>query len=173
MTTFDPEVLALPLFDDAHRALAHDIGSWCAERAGAWVSLDAADPGATGRAMLAELGRAGWLRHLDPDQPDSDLRSLCLRRQALAYHEDLADFAYAIQELTAAPLARHGNDSQQRRHLPGLAAGTSAGALALSEPGAGSDLAAVALEAVADGDGFVLNGTKTWIAQGDIADVCV
>lgn len=173
MTTFDPEVLALPLFDDAHRALAHDIGSWCAERAGAWVSLDAADPGATGRAMLAELGRAGWLRHLDPDQPDSDLRSLCLRRQALAYHEDLADFAYAIQELTAAAIARHGNDSQQHRHLPGLAAGASAGALALSEPGAGSDLAAVALEAVADGDGFVLNGTKTWIAQGDIADVCV
>ncbi|MEY9894496.1 acyl-CoA dehydrogenase [Catenulispora sp. MAP12-49] len=173
MTTFDPEVLALPLFDDAHRALAHDIGRWCAERAGAWVSLDAADPGATGRAMLAELGRAGWLRHLDPDRPDSDLRSLCLRRQALAYHEDLADFAYAIQELTAAAIVRHGSQEQQRRHLPGLAAGTSAGALALSEPGAGSDLAAVALEAVPDGDGFVLNGTKTWIAQGDIADVCV
>lgn len=173
MTTFDPEVLALPLFDDAHRALAHDIGRWCAERAGAWVSLDAADPGATGRAMLAELGRAGWLRHLDPDRPGSDLRSLCLRRQALAYHEDLADFAYAIQELTAAAIVRHGSQEQQRRHLPGLAAGTSAGALALSEPGAGSDLAAVALEAVPDGDGFVLNGTKTWIAQGDIADVCV
>ena len=168
-----PTVLALPLFDDAHRALAHDIGRWCAERAGAWASLDAADPGATGRAMLAELGRAGWLRHLDPDRPDSDLRSLCLRRQALAYHEDLADFAYAIQELTAAAIVRHGSQEQQRRYLPGLATGTSAGALALSEPGAGSDLAAVALEAVPDGDGFVLNGTKTWIAQGDIADVCV
>jgi acyl-CoA dehydrogenase len=170
---FDPEVLALPLFDDAHRALAHDIGRWCTERAEAWVGLDAADPAVTGRAVLVELGRSGWLRHLDPDEPDSDLRSLCLRRQALAYHEDLADFAYSIQELTAAAIARHGNDRQQRRHLPGLAAGTSAGALALSEPGAGSDLAAVVLQAVPDGDGFVLNGTKTWIAQGDIADVCV
>lgn len=170
---FDPEVLALPLFDDAHRVLAGDIGRWCAERVGGWVGLEAADPAVTGRALLGELGRAGWLRHLDPGWPDSDVRSLCLRRQVLAYHEDLADFAYAIQELTAAAIVGYGSEAQRRRYLPGLAAGTSAGALALSEPGAGSDLAAVALEAVWDGDGFVLNGTKAWIAQGDIADVCV
>lgn len=170
---FDPDVLALPLFDDAHRTLAEEIGQWCADRAESWASLDTADPAATGRTLLAELGTSGWLRHLDPGQPDSDLRSLCLRRQALAYHEDLADFTYSIQELTAAAIARHGTDEQRRRHLPGLAAGTSAGALAVSEPGAGSDLAAAVLEATPDGDGFVLNGTKTWIAQGDIADVCV
>lgn len=170
---FDPDVLALPLFDDAHRTLTDEIGQWCGDRAEAWMSLDTTDPAATGRAMLAELGESGWLRHLDPDQPGSDLRSLCLRRQALAYYEDLADFTYSIQELTAAAIDRHGTDQQRRRHLPGLATGTSAGALAVSEPGAGSDLAAVALEATPDGDGFVLNGTKTWIAQGDIADVCV
>jgi acyl-CoA dehydrogenase len=170
---FDPDVLALPLFDDAHRTLTDEIEKWCGDRAEAWVSLDTTDPAATGRAMLAELGQSGWLRHLDPDQPDSDLRSLCLRRQALAYYEDLADFTYSIQELTAAAIARHGTDQQRRRYLPGLATGTSAGALAVSEPGAGSDLAAVVLEATPDGDGFVLNGTKTWIAQGDIADVCV
>ena len=98
---FDPDVLTLPLFDDAHRALAGEIGQWCADRAEAWASLDTTGPAAAGRAMLAELGRSGWLRHLDPDRPDSDLRSLCLRRQALAYHEDLADFTYSIQELTA------------------------------------------------------------------------
>ncbi|ACU75175.1 acyl-CoA dehydrogenase domain protein [Catenulispora acidiphila DSM 44928] len=170
---FDPDILALPLYDDAHRALAGDIGRWCAGRAEAWATLDAAEPAASGRALLADLGGAGWLRHLDPAEPASDLRALCLRRQALAYHEDLADFAYSIQELTAAAITRYGNETQQRCYLPGLATGTTAGALALSEPGAGSDLAAVALEAVADGDGFVLNGTKTWIAQGDIADVCV
>ncbi|MFF8925500.1 hypothetical protein ACPCK9_31570 [Streptomyces koyangensis] len=144
---FDPDVLALPLFDDAHRVLADEIGQWCGDGAEAWVSLGATDPAVAGRAMLAELGQSGRLRHLDPDQPDSDLRSLCLRRQALAYHEDLADFTYSIQELTAAASVRHGTDRQGRRYLPGLAAGTSAGALALSEPGAGSDLAAVALEA--------------------------
>ncbi|MCB5168163.1 acyl-CoA dehydrogenase family protein [Streptomyces bambusae] len=170
---FDPDVLALPLYDDAHRALAHEIGQWCAARAEAWATLDTTDPAAAGRSLLAELGRSGWLRHLDPDQPDSDLRSLCLRRQALAHHEDLADFAYSIQELTAAAIARHGTDEQRRRELPGLADGTRAGALALSEPGAGSDLAAAVLTAAPDGDGFVLNGTKSWIAQGDIADVCV
>jgi acyl-CoA dehydrogenase len=170
---FDPDVLALPLFDDAHRTLAREIGQWCGERAEAWASPGSTDPAVTGRAMLVELGRAGWLRHLDPDAPESDLRSLCLRRQALAYHEDLADFAYSIQELTAAAIVRHGTEQQRRRYLPGLADGTSAGALAFSEPGAGSDLAAAVLEAAPDGDGFVLNGTKTWIAQGDIADVCV
>lgn len=170
---FDPDVLTLPLYEDAHRALAAEIGQWCADRAEAWATLDTTDPAAVGRSLLTELGRAGWLRHLDPDQPDSDLRSLCLRRQALAYHEDLADFAYSVQELTAAAIARHGTEEQRRRELPGLADGTRAGALALSEPGAGSDLAAAVLTATPDGDGFVLNGTKSWIAQGDIADVCV
>lgn len=170
---FDPDILTLPLYDDAHRGLADEIGQWCADRAEAWASLDTTDPAAVGRAMLTELGRSGWLRHLDPDQPDSDMRALCLRRQALAYYEDLADFTYSIQELTAAAISRHGTDEQRRRELPGLADGTRAGALALSEPGAGSDLAAAVLEATPDGDGFVLNGTKTWIAQGDIADVCV
>lgn len=175
---FDPSVLDLPLFDDAHRALAAEIERWCADHAGEWAGLDAGDPAVAGRALLAELGQAGWLRHLDPartepGRPGSDFRSLCLRRQALAYYEDLADFAYSIQELTAMAITRHGTGRQARRYLPGLAAGTSAGALALSEPGAGSDLAAVMLEATPDGDGFVLNGTKTWIAQGDIADVCV
>lgn len=170
---FDPDLLALPLFDDAHRALGDEIEKWCGDRTEAWASLNVTDPATTGRAMLAELGRSGWLRHLDPGRPDSDLRSLCLRRQVLAYHEDLADFAYSIQELAAAGIVRHGTDEQRRRYLPGLAAGTTAGALAFSEPDAGSDLAAVALEATSDGAGFVLNGTKTWIAQGDIADVCV
>ncbi|MBB0242550.1 acyl-CoA dehydrogenase [Streptomyces alkaliphilus] len=170
---FDPDILTLPLYDDAHRALAGEIGQWCGDRAEAWASPDTTDPAAVGRAMLTDLGRSGWLHHLDPDQPDSDMRALCLKRQALAYHEDLADFTYSIQELTAAAVSRHGTAEQRRRELPGLADGTRAGALALSEPGAGSDLAAAVLEATPEGDGFVLNGTKTWIAQGDIADVCI
>ncbi|NJP65292.1 acyl-CoA dehydrogenase family protein [Streptomyces spiramenti] len=170
---FDPDILALPLYDNIHRALAADIGEWCGDRAEAWAAMDTGDPAAVGRTMLTELGRSGWLRHLGPDQPGPDTRALCLRRQALAYHEDLADFTYSIQELVATAISRHGTAEQRHRELPGLADGTRAGALALSEPGAGSDLAAAVFEAIPDGDGFVLNGTKTWIAQGDIADLCV
>lgn len=170
---FEPGLLRLPLFDEEHRALASRIERWCAERQDAWAGHAVADPAERCRALLAELGQAGWLGHLHPGERSSDLRSVCIRRQALAFHEDLADFVYSIQELTAAAIIRHGDDDQRRRHLPGLAAGTAAGALALSEPGAGSDLAAAALAADPDGEGFVLNGVKTWIAQGDIADVCV
>ncbi|GLY28365.1 acyl-CoA dehydrogenase [Kineosporia sp. NBRC 101731] len=170
---FDPGVLAIPMFDDVHRTLAGEIGQWCGDREPVLRSPDIADPAAAGRAMLAEIGRAGWLSHLDPDRPGSDFRSVCLRRQALAYHADLADFAYAIQELTADAIIRHGTAQQCGRYLPGLASGAAAGAMALSEPGAGSDLSACILEAAPAGEGFVLNGTKSWIAQGDIADVCV
>jgi len=172
-SAFEPGVLTLPLFDDEHRNLAELIERWAADREAIWAGSADAEPAGRCRALLAELGQAGWLGHLHPDRSGGDLRAVCVRRQALAFHEDLADFVYSIQELTAAAIIRHGGDEQRRRHLPGLAAGTSAGALALSEPGAGSDLAGVALAAAPDGEGFVLNGVKTWIAQGDIADVCV
>jgi acyl-CoA dehydrogenase len=172
-SAFEPDILELPLFDNEHRALARRIEAWCADRQDTWARPPDAEPAGYCRSLLAELGQAGWLGHLHPDRYGSDLRSSCIRRQALAFHADLADFVYSIQELTAAAISRYGSDEQRRRHLPGLAAGTGAGALALSEPGAGSDLAAVALVAARDGEGFVLNGVKTWIAQGDIADVCV
>jgi len=172
-TTFESGILRLPLFEDEHRVLASRIEGWCADRKDAWERPANAEPSERCRGLLAELGRAGWLGHLHPDKWARDLRSVCIRRQALAFHEDLADFVYSIQELTAAAIIRHGSDEQRWRYLPGLAAGTSAGALALSEPGAGSDLGSVALAAARDGNGFVLNGVKTWIAQGDIAQVYV
>ncbi|GAA4551949.1 acyl-CoA dehydrogenase family protein [Amycolatopsis samaneae] len=173
-TTFEPELLELPLFDDAHRALARRIERWCADRHGTLAPPTGADPAAHCRALRTELGHSGWLGHLGLEPGEgTDLRSVCVRRQALAFHEDLADFVYSIQELSASAIIRHGSEEQHRRHLPGLAEGTRAGALAFSEPGAGSDLSAVALTATEDGDGFVLNGSKTWIAQGDIADVLV
>jgi acyl-CoA dehydrogenase len=175
---FEPGILALPLFGDEHRGLAAQIESWCADRQDTWTCPAQAEPAARCRALLAELGGAGWLNHLDPGHQDpgqcgSDVRSACIRRQALAYHEDLADFVYSIQELAAAAVIGYGTDAQRRHYLPGLANGSRAGALALSEPDAGSDLARVTLAATRDGDGYVLNGVKTWIAQGDIADVCV
>ena len=129
------------------------------------ATADAA-PGGRARAdrlVLRRLGAAGLLSFLDPDgHPDSagpdgsgdgDLRSLCLAREALAYADDLADFALSIQALSATPLLRHGTPEQRRRYLPGMAAGVLQGAFAISEPQAGSDVAAVATRADRDGDG--------------------
>ncbi|WP_443056828.1 acyl-CoA dehydrogenase family protein [Streptomyces sp. NBC_00667] len=141
-----------------------------------WEEVGALDPDTAGRRLVRTLGDAGWLAALDPAAGAAeDLRALCLRREALAYAEDLADFAYSIQALSATPLLRFGSEAQQRRHLPGMAAGTTIGAFAVSEREAGSDVASVGLEAVRDAaDGsYVLNGRKAWIANGTIADLFV
>ncbi|WUC69044.1 acyl-CoA dehydrogenase family protein (plasmid) [Streptomyces sp. NBC_00667] len=175
-TSFDPEVLDLPFYDDGHRRLAGTAGTWCDSNRVLWEEVGALDPDTAGRRLVRTLGDAGWLAALDPAAGAAeDLRALCLRREALAYAEDLADFAYSIQALSATPLLRFGSEAQQRRHLPGMAAGTTIGAFAVSEREAGSDVASVGLEAVRDAaDGsYVLNGRKAWIANGTIADLFV
>ncbi|MGW7102413.1 acyl-CoA dehydrogenase family protein [Streptomyces sp. NPDC054838] len=175
-TSFDPEVLDLPFYDDGHRRLAETAGTWCDSNRVLWEEVRGTDPAAAGRRLVRTLGDAGWLAALDPVAgPAEDLRAVCLRREALAYAEDLADFAYSIQALAATPLLRFGSEAQQRRHLPGMAAGTTIGAFAVSEREAGSDVASVGLEAVRDAaDGsYVLNGRKAWIANGTIADLFV
>ncbi|MFF1560486.1 acyl-CoA dehydrogenase family protein [Streptomyces sp. NPDC058279] len=175
-TSFDPEVLDLPFYDDGHRRLAETAGTWCDSNRVLWEEVRALDPDTAGRRLVRTLGDAGWLAALDPAAgPAEDLRAVCLRREALAYAEDLADFAYSIQALAATPLLRFGSEAQQRRHLPGMAAGTTIGAFAVSEREAGSDVAAVGLAAVRDtADGsYVLNGRKAWIANGTIADLFV
>ncbi|MER6299984.1 acyl-CoA dehydrogenase family protein [Kitasatospora sp. NPDC001539] len=173
---FDPEILRLPFYTDEHRDRAQRLDRWCEERAALWTELRADNPDKAVRRALAALGEAGWLAFLDEEEPgpDGDYRSVCLAREALAYAEDLADFAFAIQVLSATPILRYGTPEQRRRYLPGLAAGTLAGAFAVSEEQAGSDVAAVALTAERDGEEYVLNGGKAWIANGTVADVvCV
>ncbi|MGW2376458.1 MULTISPECIES: acyl-CoA dehydrogenase family protein [Kitasatospora] len=173
---FDPEILRLPFYTDEHRDRAQRLGRWCEERAALWTELRTDGPDKAVRRALAALGEAGWLAFLDDEEPgtDGDYRSVCLAREALAYAEDLADFAFAIQVLSATPILRYGSPEQRRRYLPGLAAGTLAGAFAVSEEQAGSDVAAVALTAERDGEEYVLNGGKAWIANGTVADVvCV
>ncbi|MFG3226846.1 acyl-CoA dehydrogenase family protein [Kitasatospora sp. NPDC048194] len=173
---FDPEILRLPFYTDEHRDRAQRLDRWCGERAALWTELRADGPDKAVRRALAALGEAGWLAFLDEEEPgpDGDYRSVCLAREALAYAEDLADFAFAIQVLSATPILRYGTPEQRRRYLPGLAAGTLAGAFAVSEEQAGSDVAAVALAAERDGEEYVLNGGKAWIANGTVADVvCV
>lgn len=184
-TSFDNDVLALPFFEARHVEFAHRIGAWC-ERSGAlWARAD--DPHGSaveeiGRRILRALGDDGWLAHLDPGSPEADqssvsggdFRSLCLAREALAYTDDLADFSFSIQALAATPIQRYGSEAQRIRYLPGMAAGRLIGSFAVSEREAGSDLAAIGLQAERVADGYLLSGEKAWVAHASIADVhCV
>ncbi|MFI9204910.1 acyl-CoA dehydrogenase family protein [Streptomyces sp. NPDC053048] len=178
-TSFDPQILQLPFFDTAHRELADAIDAWCRERSDDWEALRRETPEKAGLELVRELGAAGWFSYLSPGDDDravnpGDYRSLCLVREALAYTEDLADFAFSIQALAATPLMRFGTPEQQRRYLPGMARGTLVGAFAASEEEAGSDLGAVRLRAEPATDGYVLDGHKAWVANGSIAGLyCV
>jgi acyl-CoA dehydrogenase len=177
-TSFDTEILALPFYDDRHRDLAQAIGTWCEGRTEWWEEIRAQAPEKAGPRLVRQLGQDGWLSFLDPaagaGAVPGDFRALCLMREALAYAEDLADFAFSIQALAATPIIRFGSDEQQGHYLPRMAAGSLIGAFAVSEPQAGSDVAAVGLRAERTEDGgYVLDGHKAWIACGDIADVYV
>ena len=173
----DPDLLALPFYEPHHVALTQRIDAWCQAHAALWQAPD--DPERTGRDILRALADDGWLAFLDPDAgpaavADGDFRSVCLLREALAYADDLADYAFSIQALSARPLLRYGSEEQRQRYLPQLAKGTFVGSFAVSEEEAGSDVAAVALRAERVAGGYVLDGHKAWVANGSIADLhCV
>ncbi len=165
--------LAWPFFDDRHRDLVRDLEAWTAQRltgaeAGTDVELSC-------RNLVAELGAGGWLRHCVAGayggaRETIDVRSLCLMREHLAHRSGLADFAFAMQGLGSGAISLGGSDAIKRRYLPEVAAGRSIAAFALSEPEAGSDVGALAASARREGDDYVLDGDKTWISNGGIAD---
>jgi len=125
------------------------------------------------------LGRDGWLRHAVAGAAHGgmgeviDTRAVCLIRETLARHSGLADFAFAMQGLGSGAISLHGTPAQRDRYLAPVAAGEAIAAFALSEPDAGSDVAAMACAARAEGDDYVLDGEKTWISNGGIADFYV
>lgn len=167
----DKGYLCLPFFDDAHRELEQRLDAW----ATASLKVDHSDTDAACRALVRQLGAAGWLRYCVPaayggalDTLDS--RSLCLLRETLARHDGLADFAFAMQGLGSGAITLAGSDAMRERYLPRVARGEAIAAFALSEPDAGSDVAAMQCRAVLDGDHYVLDGVKTWISNGGIAD---
>lgn len=169
----DSTFLAWPFFDDAHRALGGDAAAWVA--ANVRHTDEAGDIEAQSRALVRALGDAGWLRYAVPAAYGGmhealDVRSLCILRETLGYQDGLADFAFAMQGLGSAPISLFGSDDLKDRYLPGVGAGDRIAAFALSEPDAGSDVAAMKTSATEDGDGYVLNGEKTWISNGGIAD---
>ena len=167
--------LAWPFFDATQRALAADLAAH-APALVAEIDHDAVD--STCRGLVRALGAGGWLRWCVPAAhggalPALDSRALCVVRETLAYHDGLADFAFAMQGLGSGAITLAGTPYQQARYLPRVAHGEWIAAFALSEAGAGSDVAGMQTTAHADGDGFVLDGEKTWISNGGIADFYV
>jgi acyl-CoA dehydrogenase len=178
----DARTLEWPFFDDAHRAFAASVARFASEEVSPLVERADAGPDAVYdavRTLVRALGRAGLLRACVPAEygglrPQVDVRSLCLARETLAAESGLADFAFAMQGLGSVPVTLFGTGAQKRDVLPGVCAGTSIAAFALSEPDAGSDVAAVATTATRASDGtWRLDGVKTWISNGGLADFYV
>ena len=165
-----------PFFEPRHRELALVLDDWAAANI---AQLHGDDVDATCRACVRALGDAGWLRHAVAGAAHGgaaeviDTRSLCLIRETLARHHGLADFAFAMQGLGSGAISLAGSDAQKDRYLSRVARGDAIAAFALSEPDAGSDVAAMACSAAVHGDEVVLNGEKTWISNGGIADFYV
>jgi alkylation response protein AidB-like acyl-CoA dehydrogenase len=175
----DTRYLDWPFLEPHHRELALALERWAAE------NFDDA-PHARGRAtddacraLVKRLGSGGWLRHAVGGSAyggiaeNVDTRSICLIREILARHSGLADFAFAMQGLGSGAITLHGSEAQKRRYLGRVAEGSAIAAFALSEPDAGSDVAAMQCAARQEGDRYVLNGEKTWISNGGIADFYV
>ncbi|KLN54544.1 acyl-CoA dehydrogenase family protein [Variovorax paradoxus] len=162
--------LALPFFDEAHRTLASDLLPWCAAQ-----EVDERDDRAACREWVRRLGDGGWLRYAVPGSAGGalerlDSRALVLLRETLGYHSPLADFAFAMQGLGSGAITLAGTPEQQSQYLAAVGKGEKIAAFALSEPDAGSDVAAMAMRAEPATDGWRLHGTKTWISNGGIAD---
>ena len=166
----DRSFLDWPFFEDRHRAFAADLEAWADKTAAIGLHGDH-DLDGDCRAILKALAEGGWLRNAVSDADGKlDVRTLCLTRETLARRSGLADFVFAMQGLGSGPISLFGTDDQKARWLPGVAAGDTIAAFALSEPEAGSDVAAVSTTARRDGDGWVLDGTKTFISNGGLAD---
>jgi len=162
--------LELPFFDDTHRQMAPALAAWAAQQ-----SVDESDDRAACREWVRRLGAGNWLRYCVPAAhggalPALDSRSLVILRETLAYHSPLADFAFAMQGLGSGAITLAGTPAQQAAYLPAVASGQKIAAFALSEPEAGSDVAAMRSQALVSDTGYQLSGTKTWISNGDIAD---
>ena len=172
----DSTYLQWPFFEERHARLAHELDTW----ASAHVPHEhGPDVDAECVALVRSLGAAGWLRHAVAGQDVGgagdaiDTRAICLIRETLARHSGLADFAFAMQGLGSGAISLHGTPEQRQKYLTRVAQGQAVAAFALSEPQAGSDVAAMACAARAEGDHYVLDGEKTWISNGGIADFYV
>ncbi|MEJ7758371.1 MAG: acyl-CoA dehydrogenase family protein [Gemmatimonadaceae bacterium] len=169
----ESDTLDWPFFDDQHRRFASDLREW-ARREISQEHQDA-DVDETCHSLVRQLGDAGWLRYAVPAAYGGateilDVRTLCIARETLARLSGLADFAFAMQALGAGPISLFGSPELKQRYLPPVARGESIPAFAISEADAGSDVTAMTTTATRDGNQYVIDGEKTWISNGGIAD---
>jgi len=162
--------LSLPFFDDVHRSIAPMLAEWAGAQ-----QVDERDDRKACREWVARLGQAGWLRYCVPAACGGalerlDSRALVILRETLAFHSPLADFSFAMQGLGSGAITLAGTAQQRDRYLAAVADGRKIAAFALSEPDAGSDAGAMTMTAQVSPGGFRLEGTKTWISNGGIAD---
>jgi acyl-CoA dehydrogenase len=167
----DRSFLDWPFFDNKHRKLAADLEDWCCAEL---ADEDHEDVDEACRSLVRRLGAGGWLRYCVPDDEGRlDVRSLSLIRETLARHSGLADFAFAMQGLGSGTISLFGSDQQKSAYLPAVARGEKIAAFALTEPGSGSDVASMETAAEEALGGYVVNGAKTYISNGGIADYYV
>jgi len=165
---------AWPFFDEKHRQFAPALAAWAGREVGQYVDHSNVDRSC--RALVRALGEAGWLRAVVPAaygglSEKLDVRTICAAREILAWHDSLADFAFAMQGLGTGSISLFGSDEIKAKYLPPVREGRHIAAFALSEPEAGSDVSALATTATKDGPAHVrIDGLKTWISNGGIAD---
>jgi acyl-CoA dehydrogenase len=160
--------LQWPFLDPLHATLSRAVDTWAVEK------LDYAhgdDADAVCRRLVKDLGQAGYLKYCVNENPD--VRSIALIREVLSYHAGLADFSFVMQGLGSGPIVLAGTAKQKKAYLPRAASGEAIAAFALSEPDAGSDVQAMTATAKKKGADWVIDGTKTWISNGGIADFYV
>jgi acyl-CoA dehydrogenase len=167
-----------PFFEARHRALREALHTWGAQHL-RQVTHDDAQVDATCVGLVRTLGRDGWLGHavggtaFGGVQDQIETRSICLIREGLAWYHGLADFAFAMQGLGSGAISLFGSPEQQAQVLPQVVKGTAVAAFALSETDAGSDVAGMQCQARSMGDHYLIDGEKTWISNGGIADFYV
>ena len=164
----DRSFLSWPFFDDSHRTLADNLEGWAKTNLS---NADHIDTDIETRELVRSMGAAGWLKYTGSHTGTLDVRKICLIRETLARHNGLADFAFAMQGLGTGAISLFGTKAQKKTWLDQTMSGEAISAFALTEPQSGSDVANSTMTATLDGDCFVLNGEKTWISNGGIANV--
>ncbi len=168
----DKSFLDWPFFEAKHKTLALELEKWCD------TNLSDEHPHDIDQAcrdLVKQLADGGWLAYSAPhtDQYGEvklDVRSLCIIRETLARYSGLADFAFAMQGLGSGSISLFGQPEIKDHYLQRVRSGQNIAAFALSELEAGSDVAGMQTSAVLDSDDYVINGDKTWISNGGIAD---